>query len=414
MHFIACGVNHQTAAIALREQAALSREHAATTLQSLLQARIADEAMILSTCNRTDVYSYTADPQRLMTWLAQQPRIGTVVGSPHWYCYQGQQAAGHVMRVASGLDSKILGEPQVFGQLKQAFALAQQVGAIGGYLQRLVQRVFAVSKHVRSASGIGVAPVTLAYAVITLAKRIFADLTKCRVLLIGGGQIMELMALHLADQGIKRLVVANRSLNKAQHLASPFHGVAIGLADIPLYLAEADIVIAATNSFAPLLTHATVTQTLRACSKRRAVLMVDLGVPRDIDPEVGALEDVYLYNIDQIGSMISENLRTRYGAAQQAEAMIELQARFFMRQLQELDAVDTICAYRDRAEQLRNAELSDAVHALQTGKAPQAVLTELAHALTNKLLHHPTVQLRQAAFDGDKDTLIAARKLFNL
>lgn len=414
MTFIACGINHKTTELALREQVAFSAENTSHTLKQLMQSGIVNEALILSTCNRTDIYSHSQQPAQLMHWLREHPYLEKVINTPHWYCHQGQQAVSHVMRVASGVDSMVIGESQILAQLKDAMNLARQAGAVGGYLHRLLQRVFAVTKQVRNASGIGAAPISLAYVAVNLAKRIFANLANSRVLLVGSGQTIELVALHLRQQGVKRLVIANRSLKNAEKLAQLFQGHAISLEEIPLYLQQSDILVSATGSYSPLINKLTVIQALKATRKRRPLLMIDLGLPRDIEPEVADLEDVYLYNVDQLGTIIKENLNSRHQAAEQASALIETHAAFFMHQLQALNAVDTICAYRDKIQQFSARELAAAQAKLTQGKDPAQVLAEMTDLLINKIMHQPSVQLQQAAFDGDKALLIAARRLFDL
>lgn len=414
MPLIACGINHKTTELALREQAAISTENTALLLDSLIRKRAVNEAMVLSTCNRTEIYAHSADLSQLTQCLAEYAQFQPFIHTPHWYCYQNHQAVNHVMRVASGVDSMVVGEPQIIGQLKDAFRFAQELGAIGSYLQRLLQRVFAVTKQIRTHSGIGAAPISLAYVAVNLAKRIFANLDRSQLLLIGSGQTMELTATYLADNGVKRLIIANRSLEKAQKLAQRFNAHAIGLQDIPLYLAQMDIVVAATSSYFPVLDKAVVKQALISRKRRKPLLMIDLGLPRDIAADVVDLEDVYLYNIDQLSSIIAENVKSRQHAADYAEDMIKIQSRFFMRQLQALDAVETICSYREKLEQLRNNTLENALAELRTGKNPEEILVGLAHGLTNKIMHVPTLQLRQAGFDGDMDVLKTARKLFDL
>ncbi len=413
MALIACGINHKTASVALREQVVFAAQNTQDTLRQLLQLGAANEAMILSTCNRTEIYSHTLDPGRLGYWLNEHPQIKQLAGTDHWYCHQDQQAVGHIMRVASGLDSMILGEPQILGQMKQAFVLAQQAGAVGTHLQRLLGKVFAVTKQVRTHTGVGASPVSIAYAAVSLAKRIFAKLSKCQVLFIGSGQVIELMALHLTDKGVKQIVIANRSRARAEKLAQQFSAHVIGLEEIPIYLQKADIVIAATGNPHSMLTKSTVGHALKS-GKRRPLLMIDMAVPRDIEPQVAELEDVYLYNVDNLQEIIAENLKTRSSAAQQAECMIDIQARYFMRQLQALDAVSTIRAYREKLERLREDALNEALAGLHQGIAPEAALEEMARTLTNKIMHVPSVQLRQAAFDGELGMLAAAHKLFDL
>ena len=413
MPLVACGINHKTAPLAVREQVALLPEHTPKALRGLLDDGAANEAVILSTCNRTEIYSHTPVLPRFMEWLAVHPQIGRVANSTHWYWHQDQQAVGHMMRVACGLDSMVLGEPQILGQMKQAFLMAQAVGTVGTELKRLLQKVFSVTKQVRTKTHIGVNPVSIAYAAVTLAKRIFSDLSKAHVLLIGAGQTVELAALHLSDYGVKHFIFANRSGEKSAGLAAQFAGQSISMVDIPLYLQKVNIIVSATASPLPILGKGMVESALKV-GKRRALLMLDMAVPRDIEPEVAQLEDVYLYNIDHLQEMVQENLKSRQDAAQQAEAMIDIHARYYMRQLEAQNVDQTICAYREKLEKLRDDEVAKALTRLEQGETPEMVLMQMARLLTNKFLHAPSVQLRQAALNNQMELLLAARKLFDL
>ncbi len=412
MPFIACGINHKSAAIALREQAFFAPQDVSKTLEGLVQQKVANEAMILSTCNRTELYTHSHNPQQFNAWLSNSA-IGQAIPADHWYWHQDQQAVSHIMRVASGLDSMILGESQILAQMKQAFACAKAAGTVGEQLQRLLQRVFSVTKQVRTATGVGANPISIAYAAIGLAKRIFTHLPKRQVLLLGSGQTIQLVALHLRNLGVKRIVIANRSLPKAQALATEFNALAMPLGEIPLYLNKVDIVISATSSPLPIMGKGMVERALKT-GKRRPLVMVDLGVPRDIEPEVADLEDAYLYNLDSIKEIVAENLKSRVEAAKCAEEIINLQAQYFMRQLQSLDAVDTIRDYRKKMDQLRHCELSRALDLLNRGTDPAWLLQEMSRSLLNKVMHVPSVQLRQAGFDGQVDVILSARKLFDL
>lgn len=413
MPLIACGINHKTAPIEVREQLTFAPEHTSLALRELLSCGAANEAMILSTCNRTEIYTHANSLTSLINWLSEHPQIGQIAGTEHWYWHQDQLAVSHLMRVASGLDSMVLGEPQILGQMKQAFSLAQQTGTIGQELNSLLQKVFSVTKQVRTQTRIGASPVSIAYAAVTLAKRIFSDLSKAQVLFIGSGQTIELAALHLSDFGVKRFVFANRSIAKAERLAQQFAGQSISMADIPLYLRPADIVVSATSSPLPILGKGMVESALKV-GKRRPLLMLDMAVPRDIEAEVAELEDVYLYNVDHLQNIVTENLKSRTDAAEQAEAMIDIQARYYMRQRETQDATQTIRAYRDKLQSWRDEEVSKALAQLGQGTAAEMVLTQMARSLTNKILHTPSVQLRQAGFDNQIELLLAARRLFDL
>ncbi len=382
-------------------------------LRTLLERGAANEAVILSTCNRTEIYTHTPFLPKLVDWLNHQPQMANIANSIHWYWHQDYLAVKHMMRVASGLDSMVLGEPQILGQMKQAFLLAEEVGTVGIELKRLLQKIFSVTKQVRSQTNIGTNSVSVAYVAVSLAKRIFSDLSKAQVLLVGAGQTIELAALHLADNGVKNFVFANRSMAKAIHLAQQFHGQNIALTDIPLYLPKMDIVVSATSSPLPIFGKGMVETALKA-GKRRALLMLDIAVPRDIEPEVAKLEDVYLYNMDNLQAIVQENRKSRLDAAEQAEAIIDIQARSYIKQLESQDANQTIRACREKLEELRDREIAKALNSLSCGKNPTLVLTEMARLLTNKILHTPSVQLRQAGFDKRVELLLAARKLFGL
>jgi glutamyl-tRNA reductase len=410
MTLLACGINHLTAPIELREQFAFPPERARDVLKHIMQMPAVNEAMILSTCNRVEIYSHTSEPETFRTWLQQYLDIKL---EPHWYSFHEKQAVSHIMRVASGLDSMVLGESQILGQMKTAFSLALEVGSIGAQFQKLFQTVFNVTKQVRTDTSIGANPITLGYAATSLAKQIFSDLSKRNVLLIGSGEIIELAGLHLYNQGVKRFIVAGRSANKTKSLAEKLYGHAISLSEIPVYLKESDIVISATSSQLPILGKGAVESAIKA-RKHRPIFMVDLAVPRDIEPEVGAFEDIYLYNIDDLKSIIDDNRQCRQAAAQQAENIIDLQASHFIKDLQSLEANVLIRQYREQIEKLSATELERALVRLNQGTDSKQVLSQFAAQLTNKLCHGPTVQMKKAAFDGRLELLAFARLLLDL
>ncbi len=413
MPILACGINHKTAPIAIREQASFDPNTMAQALQELLHLDAVNEAMILSTCNRTELYSNNCEPKILVDWLAKTQQLQVQTLEPHFYIYQDKAAVRHIMRVASGLDSMVLGEPQILGQMKQAYAMAHETGAIGGHLNRLFQTVFSATKEVRTFTDIGRCPVSIAFSAVNIANRIFTDLKSTTVLLVGAGETIELAAMHLANQEAKRIIIANRSLEKAEELASRVQGMGIRIGDVPLYLAEADIVVSATASQLPILGKGLFERALRV-RKHRPMLLVDLAVPRDIEPEVAELPDVYLYNIDDLETMIQESHQSRQSAAAQAEAIIDIQVSQFMRELKGLSAVDTIKSYREKMEQMRDKEVIKALKQVELGADTEKVLAELAYNLTNKFLHDPTKQIRQAALDGKLDRVLEAKRLLGL
>jgi glutamyl-tRNA reductase len=318
-----------------------------------------------------------------------------------------------MMRVASGLDSLVLGEPQILGQMKTAYAVAREAGTVGPLLGRLFQATFSTAKAVRTDTAIGENPVSVAFAAVSLAKQIFSDLQRSQALLIGAGETITLVARHLHEQGVKRIVVANRTLERGRFLAEQVGGQAIMLADIGQELANSDIVISSTASQLPILGKGAVERALKQ-RKHKPMFMVDIAVPRDIEPEVGELDDIYLYSVDDLHEVIEENLRSRQGAAQAAEELVAAGADDFMLRLRELAAVDVLKAYRQQAERLRDEELAKAQRLLANGSDPLEVAAALARGLTNKLLHAPSVQLKKLSADGRLDALAVAQELFAL
>ena len=415
MAFLALGINHKTASVAVRERVAFTPEQMVEALQQLCRLTPSSEAAILSTCNRSELYLQLdeMDVQAVLSWLAGYHGLPLSDLQACAYVHENEQAVRHMMRVACGLDSMILGEPQILGQLKSAYAVAREAGTVGPLLGRLFQATFSTAKSVRTDTAIGENPVSVAFAAVSLAKQIFADLHRSQALLIGAGETISLVARHLHDQGIKRIVVANRTLERASSLAEQFSAHAILLADIPDELINSDIVISSTASQLPILGKGAVE---RALKKRRhkPIFMVDIAVPRDIEPEVGELDDVYLYSVDDLHEVIEENLKSRQGAARAAEEMVAVGADEFMARLRELAAVDVLKAYRQQAETLRDDELQKAQRQLANGAPADEVLAQLARGLTNKLLHAPSVQLKKLSAEGRLDALALAQELFAL
>ena len=415
MAFLALGINHKTASVAVRERVAFTPEQMVEALQQLCRLTPSSEAAILSTCNRSELYLQLdeMDVQAVLSWLAGYHGLPLSDLQACAYVHENEQAVRHMMRVACGLDSMILGEPQILGQLKSAYAVAREAGTVGPLLGRLFQATFSTAKSVRTDTAIGENPVSVAFAAVSLAKQIFADLHRSQALLIGAGETISLVARHLHDQGIKRIVVANRTLERASLLAEQFGAHAILLADIPDELINSDIVISSTASQLPILGKGAVE---RALKKRRhkPIFMVDIAVPRDIEPEVGELDDVYLYSVDDLHEVIEENLKSRQGAARAAEEMVAVGADEFMARLRELAAVDVLKAYRQQAETLRDDELQKAQRQLANGAPADEVLAQLARGLTNKLLHAPSVQLKKLSAEGRLDALALAQELFAL
>lgn len=415
MALLTLGLSHHTAPLDVREQVAISPEQSDSALRSLLEADGIRHAAILSTCNRTELYvdGEPSSGSAATDWLSRFRRLPDARLTPYLYRYQDEAAVRHVLRVATGLDSLVLGEPQILGQLKGAWRQAREAGTLGPELERLFQRSFAVAKRVRSVTEIGANPVSVAYAAVRLARQIYEDLADCTVMLIGAGDTMELVARHLREQGCTRLVVANRSLDRAQGLAERFSGYAVALNDLPTHLAEADIIISSTGSTEPILKRTMVEEALRN-RRRRPVFIVDLAVPRDVEASVAELDDIFLYTIDDLRDVIEHGLRLRREAAAEAEQMIDLEVGHFMEWLRGQEAVPAIRRYRELAEEQRDQVLARARAMLERGEAPERALNYLAHNLTRRLMHPPSVRLRAAAERSRDEALAAAEDLLGL
>lgn len=417
MPLIALGINHKTAPVSVREKVAFAPDKLEEALRDLANHAHLTEAAIVSTCNRTELLCYTdrdeANSAAVIDWFRHYHKLQSDELDPFLYVHPEQQAVQHLLRVACGLDSLILGEPQILGQIKVAYQTAVKAGTVGSLLSKLFQYTFSVAKQIRTDTAIGSSPVSVAFAAVSLAKQIFTDLSEHTVLLIGAGETIELAARHLNENGIKRIVIANRTLEKAHTLAQEVNGYAIALTEIANHLAEADIVISSTASPLPILGKGVIERAIKQ-RRHKPMLMVDIAVPRDIEPEAAELEDVYLYTVDDLQDIIEEGLRSRREAAKQAEEIITQQVSQFMGWFKSLRAVDTIRDYRERAGKLRDTELEKALRLLAKGTAPEAVLQTLANGLTNKLVHAPTAQIRQAGFDGRYELVDAARVILDL
>lgn len=395
MSLFACGINHQTAPLALREKVIFSPDIMPKSLLDLVQQTCVEEALILSTCNRTEFYCASNDATSVIDWLHQYHQLAPYQLKDSLYIKHGQDAVKHALRVASGLDSMVLGEPQILGQVKTAVSIAQNAGTLGSKLCRLFDYVFSVSKQVRTQTSIGCHSLSLAATSVELVKHIFADITHLGVLLIGVGETIELAARHLQTAGVKCFWLANRTLAKAEKLASSIHAHAITLSQIPDYLPQADMVVTATSSPLPILGKGMVESAIKI-RKHKPIFMVDLAVPRDIEPEVAGLADVYLYTLDDLQKIIQQNLKNRHQAAEEAEALIDVKTKQFMQMLKIQELVPAITAFRQQAETIRDIELAKAVRSIQNGAPTEQVLSHFAHSLTNKLLHEPIAKLKQS------------------
>ncbi|HIF51854.1 MAG TPA: glutamyl-tRNA reductase [Thiotrichaceae bacterium] len=415
MTLIAYGINHETAPIDLREKVNFGTDVVADALHELKNQNGIHEAAILSTCNRTEIYC-SIDPNNShnpINWLHDFHGLKQGQLTPFLYRHPDENAVRHVLRVASGLDSMVLGESQVLGQLKTAYQDAVSAGSIGHQLNRLFQHSFHVAKEVRTNTSIGNHPVSVAYAAVRLAQQIFGDLSNQTALLIGAGETIELTAKHLKENGLNRMIIANRTLERSQRLANEYSVYAIQIGDIPKHLAEADIVISSTASQLPILGKGAVESAIKA-RKHKPMFMVDIAVPRDIEVEVGEMDDVYLYTVDDLKDIVQENMQSRQNAAKQAEKIIDAQAQEFMGWLNSLDAVSTIRALRGQAEQIQEEVIQAGLSKLRNGADPETILQETARNLTNKLIHSPSSQLRNASADNREDLLQAAEELYSL
>jgi len=419
MTLLAFGINHNTASLDIRERVAFAPERVSHALAQLCEQPLIEEAIILSTCNRTEIYvranavDGAAAVQALQGWLEGYHQLPTRVLDRCQYHHAGEAAVEHMMRVACGLDSLVLGEPQILGQVKSAYSVGCDTGSVGRFLHGAFQQVFSIAKRVRTETAIGENPVSVAYAAVSLARQIFSDLKQDTALLVGAGETIELVARHLSEQGIGRIIVANRTLARAAELAEKFSAEAILLADIPEHLHRADIVITSTASQLPLLGKGAVESALKK-RKHKPMFMVDIAVPRDIEAEVGELDDVYLYSVDDLSDVINENRRSRQDAAAKADSIVQQGVAIYLRELRALDSVATIRAYRQKSEEIRDQELDKALQALQKGADPELVLGQLARGLTNKLLHTPTARLKQAGAAGNNQMIDLTHELFDL
>lgn len=415
MGIIALGLNHNTAPVSIRERLAFPADRLTFALHTLTRLPSVEEAAILSTCNRTEIYCGVTrtGTDDLVGWMAENGRLKPEEFKPYLYTHIDTATIRHMFRVASGLDSMILGEPQILGQMKNAYQTASSAGTLGKTLGRLFQSTFTAAKKVRTDTAIGSSPVSVAFAAVRLAQSIFDDLNKQTAILIGAGETIELTAKHLTEQRLGELIIANRTYDKAHALAAQFNGFAISLAELPQHLARADIIVSSTASPLPILGKGSVESAIRI-RRHKPMLMVDLAVPRDIEPEVGQLRDVYLYTVDDLRNTVQENLKSRQEAAKQAEEIIDIQVEHFLSWLKIQGATDTIKEYRLQAESLRDVALQKALLQLRQGKSPEQSLEMLAHLLTNKLVHTPSIQIRQAGMTERHDLIAAARELFQL
>jgi len=413
MQLYTFGINHETAPLALREKVAFNAEALVGALRDLVDRRPVKEAAIISTCNRTEVYCNTGEPPAVVDWLAGYHQLKTQQLEPYLYQLPQDRAVKHAFRVASGLDSMVLGEPQILGQFKDAVRTAQAAGTLGLVLNKLFQRTFSVAKSVRSETDIGTATVSMAAAAVSIAQRIYPSIREQAVLFIGAGEMIELTATHFAAHHPRRMTFANRTPERAQHLADRFLGRAIALNDLASQLAAHDIVVSSTASPLPIIGKGLTESALKA-RKHRPILMLDLAVPRDVEGEVGKLDDVFLYTVDDLGRIARAGMDSRQNAVAQAEVIIENQVTDFMHWLGNRELVPTIRALRDSAERARRHEVERAMKRLAKGDDPNVVMEQLSHALANKLLHAPTHALSHAREDDRVELAQMLARLYQI
>ena len=413
MHLFAFGINHQTAPLDVREQVAFPSENMEGALRDLVDHRPVREAAILSTCNRTEIYCNTDEPDAAVDWLAGYHRMHAANIESYIYRLPNDQAVKHAFRVASGLDSMVLGEAQILGQMKDAVKSAAEAGTLGLLLHKLFQRTFSVAKEVRTHTEIGANSVSMAAASVRLAARIFENLGDQSVLFIGAGEMIELCATHFCAQRPRRVTVANRTLERARVLANRFNGHAITLNELPDQLALHDVVISCTASPLPILGKGMLERAVKA-RKHRPIFMVDLAVPRDVEPEVAEMDDVFLYTVDDLAEIVRDGVEARQGAVAQAEAIIDTSVASFMHWMETREMVPTIRALRDHAERFRRHEVERALRLLNKGEDPQKVLESLSRGLTNKFLHMPSHALNHAQQDERNALVEFISRLYNI
>lgn len=433
MALVLLGINHNTANIDFREQVAFPPDKVGDAIRRGSALEGVEELVIVSTCNRTELYvqidlgeASAVDPDiyieetllreqehRLIAWLSEFHGLKEEEVRRSTYFRWRDDVIRHLMRVSCGLDSMVLGEPQILGQIKSAYAVSKDMGVVGGNLGRAFQEAFSIAKQVRTDTAIGENPVSVAYAAVTLAEQIFSDLPSLNALLIGAGRTIELVARHLSDKGVRNIVVANRTLQNAVELGAKFGAEGVLLSDIPEQLVKADIVVSSTNSQLPLLGKGAVESAIKR-RRHKPMLLVDLAVPRDIEPQVGEIADAYLYSIDDIRDVIEDSVKSRTEAAEQANSIIERGVQDYIRQLRSLNAVNTLRAFRDKAALIRDREVEKALRALEKGDPAPQVLEALARGLTNKLIHAPSVQMKKASADGRDELVQLTRELYEL
>lgn len=413
MPLLITGISHHTATLEIREKIAITRLDYADRVRELLEYDGIEEVVIVSTCNRTEVYSVgpKQSRQQVRQWLKAKGGLTEAEMDRHCYVHERERAVHHLFRVAGGLDSLVLGESQIVGQLKEAWQMSADAGGVEKVLDRLFQHAFATGKRIRTKTRIGEHPVSVAYTTVMLAKQIFGDLASKTVILVGAGEMVELCGRHLHDKGLSSLIIANRSIERARELADEFGALAVSLHDLPGVLHKADILISSTASLEPVI-HADMVKTALKQRRNQPMFMVDIAVPRDIHPDVGKLGNVYLYTIDDLQKVVDENLSKRTEAAEAASSDVEESVEEFMRWLNSARAAVYLKNLHKHARENSDELVEKALRKIRAGQDPEQVVQKLAHTLTKRILHLPSTRLRQAAEEQDDDLLRVANRLF--
>jgi len=413
MPLLITGISHHTATLEIREKIAITRLDYADRVRELLEHDGIEEVVIVSTCNRTEIYSVGPkhSRQQVRQWLKAKGGLTEAEMDRHCYVHEREGAVHHLFRVAGGLDSLVLGESQIVGQLKEAWQMSADAGGVEKVLDRLFQHAFATGKRIRTKTRIGEHPVSVAYTTVMLAKQIFGDLASKTVSLVGAGEMVELCGRHLHDKGLSSLIIANRSIERARELADEFNAFAVALKDLPDVLYKADILISSTASLEPVI-HAGMVKTALKQRRNQPMFMVDIAVPRDIHPDVGKLGNVYLYTIDDLQKVVDENLSKRTEAAEAANTDVEEAVQEFMRWLNSARAAVYLKNLHKHARENSDELVEKALRKIRAGQDPEQVVQKLAHTLTKRILHLPSTRLRQAAEEQDDDLLRVANRLF--
>ncbi len=413
MPLLATGISHHTATLETREKIAIARTDYTLHVKELRELDGIEEIVIVSTCNRTEIYSIGPGKsnEQVYHWLQAKGGLSDAEMKTHCYVREREHAVRHLFRVAGGLESLVLGESQIVGQLKDSWQMAHKAGGVGKVLDRLFQHAFATGKRIRSKTGIGEHPVSVAYTTVMLAKQIFGDLASKTVILVGAGEMIELCGRHLHDRGVSNLIIANRSVDRATELAAQFNAHAVSLTELPDVLYKADILISSTASQEPIIYPKSVKSALKQ-RRNQSMFLVDIAVPRDIHPDVGKLGNVYLYTIDDLQKVVDENLSKRGEAAEAAGSDVSESVEEFMRWLNSARASVYLQKLHQHARKNSEELVSKALRKIEAGQDPEQVITQLANTLAKRILHLPSTRLRQAAEEQDDELLRVANRLF--